>query len=591
MKKIFLVWLLQSMTLLANSQKQPVLVKATRDNAADYWKKAAIFQKKNRPVYAEEQNYSFEKVNKFKSANDPAIQAANSYSVMVKPELTAQEKPQVTMAATARINSKISGTGGPDPMPAVGEKTILVGNTGWMKFFDKATGEVLLETDANALFWRFLSPVIPGTTTPNPDFASNFYNIPTDIPLACSKSKPCGVDDCGNGGYTTSQQPCNPLTDEGIINEAYDIRLLYQKEHKRFVVIAALRNQSARDNNCYNADGAIDCAQYLIRLVAVAVSVSEDPSDGFHIYRTGENNYRDWPNAVVDKDYLVISNKGGGPLSNGTSIATVYSFVQMKDGAGPVIDGFTVKQNDNTGTPQAVVPVGNVLTNQNGGAIFFLENKGSGKVRIWYIKKPNNAGSIFQDPPSKLTLAGQLVVDGAGFEGGAFAGITYFDNCIYMTSYQSFYPSTATKRVGFGLNIFRIPVLSKSTGGYEVSSKASDGFQHFVFKNENYSYMDPSIAVDGFKNIVIQFVRLPRNKNATEKPQIRAKVKFSQEADFRASVLLKEWGVDEPGDDRLVHYSWVVKDPFHLSHFWMAHKYKSAAGGGTWLSRLDLNSQ
>jgi len=164
------------------------------------------------------------------------------------------------------------------------------------------------------------------------------------------------------------------------------------------VVIAALRPQTAKDNNCYNRDGSDhDCSQYLIRLVAIAISVSENPADGFHVYRTTENNYRDWPNAVVDQDYLVIAHKGGGAETNGQSIATVFSFRQMKDGvAGSSVKGFRIRQvNDQT--PVAVVPVANVLTDVYSQAFFFIENLGSGKIKIWYIKKPSDTSAIFPE--------------------------------------------------------------------------------------------------------------------------------------------------------------------------------------------------
>lgn len=596
MKKYFFPIIIQLMCLAAVCQTQkPLLVKASTGNPTDYMRKVGIINKQL--VFSkanENETYSFEKKKPLLGKNENYRPAVNGggLSVMVKPEISIQEKPSVAAAATIRINNIISkgGLSDPDPMPAIGEKTILISNAHWLKFFDKSTGQMLAETTTTALFWRFLSPVIPGENTPNPEYASNFYDIPKDIPYPCSKSKPCNVTDCGDGGYGKDNLPCPEKTDEGLINEAYDVRVLYQKEHKRFVVVAALRNQSSQDNNCYNANGAIDCSQYLIRLIAIAVSVSENPADGFHIYRTGENNYRDWPRAIVDQDYLVIANNSPG--SDGSSVVTCFSFSQMKDGQGPTIDGFRIKRNDGTNTPKAVVPVTNLLTNQYSTTLFFLEQAegGSGTVKIWYLKKPPIASTIFENPPTTLKLAGEITVNNASFAGGAYAGITYFDNSIYTVSYQSFYNVSSSKRQGYGLNIFKIPVFEKSNGQYEASDKPGDGFQHFIFKNENYSYMDPSLAVDAFKNIAIQFIRIPRSKTASEKPQIRYKVKFSQEAEWRASKLVKEWEVADEGEKKLVDYSWIVKDPYSISHFWQAHKYKSVGGGATWLNKIDLSS-
>lgn len=569
---------------------QPLLVKANTSSPAEDMKKVRLaYQKNKSKVVQAEERYSFEK----RRGQTLAGRNFRGQVTNIKPEPKFEETPSQQISAVGKINLVTGDDGGPDPMVAVGEKTILVGNTGWIKFFDKATGQVLEETNATSLFWRYLSPTIPGTNQPNPEFASNFYNIPKDLPYYCSKSNPCHVERCEAGtSYDEKNLPCGEtdttIENAGLINEAYDLRVFYQKEHKRFVLIAALRNQSSKDNNCYNRDGSLDCSQYLIRLVAIAVSVSENPADGFHIYRTGENNYRDWPNASVDQDYLAIANKSGDSSSNGRSIVTVFSFSQMKDGVGPTIDGFRIKQDDAAKTPQAVIPVANLQTNVYSRAFFFIENLGSGKIKVWYFKKPSTANNIFQNPPTQLKEAGEVSIDEADFSGGAFAGVTYYDGMLYTVSYQNFDTATNTKRDGFGLNVFQIPIINKTTGEYEVSQKASDGFQHSVFKSNDYSYLDPALAVDAFKNIVIQFIRIPRSKSSVDKPQIRFKVKFSNKSEWENSVLVKKWDIDEEGNDRLVHYSWVTKDPFSLSQFWQAHIFKANGKTGTWIGRIDL---
>lgn len=197
MKNYFFTGILQLMCLVAVCQTQkPLLVKASTGNPTDYMRKVSIINKQlifNKT--SENETYSFEKKKPSLITNknySPAVNGGGQ-SVMVKPEITVQEKPSVAAAATIRINNIISkgDRSDPDPMPAIGEKTILISNASWIKFFDKSTGQMLVETSTTALFWRFLSPVIPGENTPNPEYASNFYNIPKDIPYPCSKSKPC----------------------------------------------------------------------------------------------------------------------------------------------------------------------------------------------------------------------------------------------------------------------------------------------------------------------------------------------------------------------------------------------------------------
>lgn len=605
MKKNIL-WLIASVCMLNIAGAQKKVPQLFRANAADIrtnFMKSVQFSAANRVKSTAEEMYPFEKLTVSRQQHATGLKKDNAVSLTDEDDrLRPVARPSYAISPLVVINRAVSNEEGPDPMVAVGEKTVLVSNTDWLKFFDKSTGKVLQEVSTNGLFWQFVSPVIPGTSTPNPDYASNFYEIPTDVPYYCSKSKPCGVSDCKQGGYGSKDLPCTELTDEGLINEAYDVRVYYQKEHKRFVVVAALRNQSSKDNDCYNANGAIDCSQYLIRLVAVAVSATEHPADGFYVYRTGENNYRDWPNAFIDQDYLVIANLGGGDAyTNGRSLVTVYNFRQMKDGLSGIIQGFSIPQNNAAETAGSLIPVSNLLTNQNSEAFFFLENnyldaggmlhgrRSEGKAKIWYFTKPGNANAIFDQPPTQLKLAGEVGVENRSFDGGAAAGITYHNGFIYYSSFQKVFEATSTKRAGFGMNILKIPVIKRNNGSYEITSSTAAGFKHYEFRNEDYSYLDVSIAVDVFHNVAINFIRLPRSLSSSALPQIRCKVKFNQEDNWRASRLIKEWGNASDGGKRHVHYSWIIKDPYSINQFWMAQAFKNNNREGTWVDFFSLS--
>jgi|GEM_PF-6840682 len=591
MQNTLLTVLLQLAVIACMCQsKETLLVRANIGKPAEYMRQVRIFYQLNkRNTVEREDRYSFEERGETTKTGGERFSLE---AKTIKPDLKMKEGPPAIVSIQTKINNKMIDDGGPDPMVAVGEKTILVGNTSWLKFFDKSNGNVLEETDLTSLFWRYLSPTIPGTSQPNPDFATNFYDLPNDIPLACTKSTPCGVSECPNGGYDDNDLPCGEtdaiIENAGRITIGYDLRVFYQKEHKRFVIVAAIRNQSSAHNDCYNIDGKIDCKKYVIRLAAFAVSVSENPADGFYIYRTTENNVRDWPNLAVDQDYLVLSYKGGNASTNGKSVVTVFSFRQMKDGAGPSVDAFRIKQNDETDAPKGVTPVQNLLTNQYSQAFFFIENAGSEKIRIWYLKKPAVAADIFKNPPTQLVKAGEITIADAEFTGGAFAGATYYDNMLYTVSYQKMYPASGTKRIGYGLNVFQIPVVEQASGGYKAWKNISQGFKHSIFKSESHSFRNPSIAVDLLHNIVIQFVRIPRDSTSSEFPNIRYKVKLSHRPDWEYSQLAKSWDARHNETKKLVDFSWVAKDPFKLTHFWQSHIYKANGKTGTWVTQIDL---
>lgn len=590
MKPLIVVTLLELLIFVSPTLAQKTdagLVKADTGTPAAYMRAVRNASKLTRRKATPEAEYDFEKTPKWRGQDDIAAVPDSRQAVEVKPELKLKDRPLFLENPQRRINIGLGADEGPDPMVAVGDRTIMVANTTWIKAFDKRTGAMTLNITATALFWKFLNPIIPAGAPnagqPNPDFISKSLNIPADVPYWCGKERACqtGPIDPISG----NRLPCDNLTTEGLVQTAYDVRVYYQKEHRRFVIVAALKNETSRDNDDYNNPPTRDCSKYLARFVGIAVSRSENPNDSFHVFRTKENNFRDWPRAVVDQDYLTLAHNGGGEKSLGTSIVTVFSFTQMKDGFGTIAN-FTIPQVLNG--PVAVVPVANLLTNHMSQTQFFVEheNASDGIVKILYFRKPADPATIFHNPPTSLTLAGIITVPGARFTGGAFAGITYFDESIYTVSFQTFEAETFLHRKGYGLNFFRIPVIAKTNGHHEATVV---GLEHEVFKDFDYSFSDPSLAIDPLKNIVIQFIRIPRDKKSAEKPQLRYKIKFAGKPEWNRSKLVQEWTSSTTGDKKQVDYSWITKDPFEFSHFWHAHKYV-APGKAMWVGRISLSN-
>jgi hypothetical protein len=588
MKPLIVVALLELLIFISPALAQKTdagLVKANIGSPAAYMRGVRNATRlTTRRKLTPEQEYDFEKAPQWRGQDDIAVAAERGRAVEVKPEPKVRDRPLFLENPQRRINIGVQAEGGPDPMVAVGDRTIVVANFKWIKFFDKKTGSMPLSTNATALFWKFLNPEIqegPQTGQPNPEYISNHLDIPADVPYWCGKERACktGPIDPISG----NRLPCTNLTDEGLVQTGYDVRVYYQKEHKRFVIVAALKNETSRDNDDYNRPPTRDCSKYLARFVGIAVSLTEDPNDGFHVFRTRENNFRDWPRVVVDQDYLTLAHNGGGENSLGNSIVTVYSFRAMKDGLGTV-SHFTIPQVPNG--PVAVVPVANLLTNHMSQTQFFVEhaNAADGIIKILYFKKPADPAAIFQNPPTSLTTAGIITVPGARFSGGAFAGITYFDENIYTVSYQKFATETFLHRHGYGLNFFRIPVIAKTNGHHEATVV---GLEHNVFKDADYSFSHPSLAMDLFKNVVIQFIRIPRDKNSSEKPQLRYKIKFAGNPDWNRSKLVQEWTSFPATNKKLVDYSWITKDPFELAHFWHAHAH-AVPGKAMWVGRINL---
>lgn len=588
MKPLILVTLLQlfiSVSPTVAQQPDTGLIKADTGTPAAYMRGVRNANKLTRRNLTTDEEYDFEKTPKWRGQDDIAVVPDRGRVVEMKPELKVKDRPLFLENPERRINIGVQADGGRDPMVAVGDRTIAVANYDWIRFFDKRTGTMTLNVSATAIFWKFLEPTIPAgqpnAGEDNPDYISDQLNIPADVPFYCSKARACGTGPIDP--ISGKRLPCENSNNDGLVQTAYDVRVYYQKEHRRFVIVAALKNHTSRDNNDYNNPPTRDCSKYLARFVGIAVSRSENPDDSFHVFRTKENNFRDWPRAVIDQDYLTLAHNGGGEKSLGNSIVTVYSFRKMADGFG-TIDHFTIPQVPNG--PVAVVPVANLLTDDKSQTQFFVEheNAGDGIVKVLYFRKPADPSAIFRNPPTSLTLAGIITVPGAKFSGGAFAGITYYDENIYTVSFQNFAAETMLHRKGYGLNFFRIPVIAKSNGHHEATVV---GLEHNVFKDTDYSFTDPSLAIDSLKNIVIQFIRIPRDKNSSEKPQLRYKIKFEGKPDWNRSKLVQEWTSSTAGNKKQVDYSWITKDPFKATQFWHAHKYR-APGKSMWVGRISL---
>jgi hypothetical protein len=192
---------------------------------------------------------------------------------------------------------------GNDPQLAVGERFVIGIEAHNFAFFDKKTGQQLgpkpdpsgvslpTRIDSFDFFGVFLDPTIVrnGKTEPNPDDVNrHIANNKAGGPLHCDADKP-GL---------------------GCVDEAYDSRVLYDGERHRFWIAAALRNHT---QVCKGATlkGWIcvkDGSPLKQRLIAVAVSRSEDPRDGFCLFLTSLFQSGDWPLMAVHGPFLILAS-------------------------------------------------------------------------------------------------------------------------------------------------------------------------------------------------------------------------------------------------------------------------------------------
>ena len=100
--------------------------------------------------------------------------------------------------------------------------------------------------------------------------------------------------------------PDDPI-EVGCVDSAYDTRVVYDKLRGVFWIEAALRDKVWVSSDCGNHACAPLATGIPHRFIAVAVSVSEDPRDGFNEFVLVDE-YGDWPRIAVHGPFLILSH-------------------------------------------------------------------------------------------------------------------------------------------------------------------------------------------------------------------------------------------------------------------------------------------
>jgi hypothetical protein len=117
----------------------------------------------------------------------------------------------------------------------------------------------------------------------------------TDAEVKAGKAIPC--------------DPANPVPSDGssaCINDFYDTRSTYDEKRKQFWIATHGRNQHWATTDC-DPNAALCKAEHneATRITFAAVSKSEDPSKGFHIFKITED-YEDFPLMAIHGQYAVF---------------------------------------------------------------------------------------------------------------------------------------------------------------------------------------------------------------------------------------------------------------------------------------------
>ncbi|HVY47029.1 MAG TPA: hypothetical protein VHB21_14175, partial [Minicystis sp.] len=203
-------------------------------------------------------------------------------------------QPDAEARTTARV---IDGpTLGHDPQVAVGERFVVVYDAHFYAVLDKATGRLVDarpgdESAPRGDFGTLFSPVwAPRDRLGRP----NPHDVNLKLDLDHEDARVC--------------DPEHPTESVACVQEFYDTRIVYDAARKRFWIESAARNHLWRCGPKTACPDARHSPTHARRFIAVAVSRTDDPRDGFHRYVLVDE-YADWPKIGVHGRYLVLSHR------------------------------------------------------------------------------------------------------------------------------------------------------------------------------------------------------------------------------------------------------------------------------------------
>src|SRR5262245_34332789 len=231
---------------------------------------------------------------------------------------------------------------GTDPQIAVSEQFIVVTAAPTVVFFDRAGKQLPEKPNASGaglhtrmtvttLFGPVLEPFLRGPDGQPDPHRPNPNNI--NLKLGAQP---------GNASLI-----CTPLhpVQAGCVNEAYDTRVAYDRERRRFWIVSALRDQVWNDGSekCKTDACAPLKTRIPRRFVGVAVTVTDDPRDGFHEFVLVDE-YADWPRFALHAPFLIVSH-------NSNTKVHLFDAQRLADGNRdhlPVSRGFFDKTDFNS---------------------------------------------------------------------------------------------------------------------------------------------------------------------------------------------------------------------------------------------------
>jgi hypothetical protein len=450
---------------------------------------------------------------------------------------------------------------GHDPSVAVGHTYLVVIRSHKYSFYDKQ-GALLPTKNGVKSQWGSTEFFAPLWADKNPDGTTNQNSINRHLGFPRV--------------YNTACDPANPnATNSACVNEFYDSRALYDFERKRFFIIAAARNQIWRCGGDERA--GTDCEKLETlkrRYIAVAVSQTEDPRDGFNFYIL-VNQYADWPQAAIQGKYLVLNHRSNIISSPDNLKVFVFLIDPLVDGTASSLNTQPLKTFSKADFPNSyrVFPVTHRTVSNN---VTLLVAQDTGKsITVFGIQsKPGSQPpTLVKSDPLPLPHDGVIPLPNPVFRAGRLHLTTHV--CVVKNGDLCERYSIRLMRIPVTIGADKIPKLSQGGGYINLifgRNALSDADGDLV------SYMYPSLDVTKNGDIVIVYVRAGVKTAKPLYPEVRYSVYYRDATKIHRSALLAagDFDVGKPQDGGLDHGG-AYLDPNGEDIVWVSHARADSA--------------
>jgi hypothetical protein len=444
---------------------------------------------------------------------------------------------------------------GHDPSVAAGHTYLLVVRSHKYSFYDKQ-GNLLPMKNGMKSQWGSTEFFAPLLSDKNPDSTTNQNSINRHLGLPAQ--------------YATACDPANPsAANSACVTEFYDSRVLYDFERRRFFIIAAARNQIWR---CKGTEPpGTDCARadaLKRRYIAVAVSKTEDPRDGFRYYIL-VNQYADWPQCAIQGKYLVLNHRSNmiswpEPLN-----VFVFAIDPLVNGTAPAIGSVPLRTFSKADFPGSyrIFPVTH-RTISNAVTLLVAQDTANSITVFGLQSMPGTQPPVLvKAEPLQLSHEGVIPAPNPVFRAGD----------LHLAS------SVCVDKQGdtcnrYSIRLMRIPV---AIGADKVPKPSKGGhFLDLIFgKNavsdasgDLVSYMYPALDVTKHGDIVVAYMRKGVKTMKPLYAEVRYSIFYRDAKAIRRSRLLAagDYDAGNPQDAGIDHGG-AYLDPANEEIVWMSN--------------------